>query len=347
MIIPPTNLLLWQICYFLTCLIITIWATFPLGILVGQWFPRRKGTVMGIATFAFPITNAVMSIFAKLVYKDGAPNVFQAFLPFYIVCVIGIVIGAIFVKDYPEQCGCYRDNDKSITQEVANAMLRQEIENKKTTVWKIGHTLSSQDFWFITIPMGMLLLSSVGMMTQTSAILGEYGIASGSSQFSTMMLVICIAACFGSWLLGVLDTKFGTKTAILIAVIVMIVSGIFGAIRSISCLIVALICLAVFMGAASNFTVSAAAQYWRREDFSSVYACVNPIANILQAFGPMAITMLVSTQGSNITFAVVGVLGVISLILICRFQPKRIKKMDDQYRAEAGKPLDDVLANRK
>ena len=348
MLIPPSSLGLWRVAYFLTCLIITIRATFPLGILVGQWFPRRKGTVMGIATFAFPITNALMSIFAKLVFKSGAPDVFGAFLPFYIVCVIGIIIGAIFVKDYPEQCGCYRDNDKSLTPEVAQAMLAKEIENKKTTVWTVGHTLASGEFWFLTIPMGFLLLSSVGMMTQTAPILGSYGIASGTSQFSMAMLGICVAACFGSWLLGVLDTKFGTKLAIVIAVIVMIVGGVAGAIRgSLPCLVIALFCLAVFMGASSNFTVSAAAQYWRREDFSSVYSCVNPIANILQALGPMVIAMLVSTQGANTAFAVVGVFGVISLILILLFRPERVKALDDRYRQAAGKPLDDVLVGRK
>ena len=101
------------------------------------------------------------------------------------------------------------------------------------------------------------------------------------------------------------------------------------------------------MGASSNFTVSAAAQYWRREDFSSVYSCVNPIANILQALGPMVIAMLVSTQGANTAFAVVGVFGVISLILILLFRPERVKALDDRYRQAAGKPLDDVLVGRK
>lgn len=348
MMIPPSSLVLWQICYFLTCLFITIWATFPLGILVGQWFPRRKGTVMGIATFAFPITNALMSVFAKLVFKNGAPDVFHAFLPFYIVCIIGIVIGAIFVKDYPEQCGCYRDNDKNLTPEVAKAMMAQEIENKKTTVWTPGHTLASQDFWFLSIPMGFLLLGSVGMMTQTAPILAGYGIQSGSKEFGMVMMGICVVACIGSWLLGVLDTKFGTKKAIVISVIIMVIGGIFGAVKgSFPCLVIALICLAAFMGASSTFTVSGAAQYWRREDFSSVYSCVNPVANILQAFGPMVIAMLVATRGSAFAFGVIGVLGVISLVLILVFKPVRIKALDDKYRAKAGKALDEVLAGRK
>ena len=41
----------------------------------------------------------------------------KAFLPFFIVSIVGWLIGVIFVKDYPEQVGAFRDNDKSMTPE--------------------------------------------------------------------------------------------------------------------------------------------------------------------------------------------------------------------------------------
>lgn len=302
---------------------------------------------MGIATFAFPIANACGSFFAKSVFATGSPRVFAGFLPYFIVCVIGIVLGAIFITDYPEQCGAYRDNDKSFTPEIAQKMLAQEIENKKTTVWTIRHTLATRDFWFVTIPMGLLLMASVGMMTQTAAVLASNGIIPGTGNFTAVMMGVAAIACVGSWLLGVLDTKFGTKRAILISVIIMILSGIFGAVKSIPCLLIALACLGVFMGAASNFTVSSAAQYWRREDFSSVYANINPIANILGAFGPMLIAWVIAAANPRIAYIIVGACGVISLILILLFKPSHVKEVDDAYRQEAGKPLDEVLAGRK
>ena len=346
MAIPPKNLVVWQIFYFLTCTIVTVWATFPLGILVGQWFPRRKGTVMGIATFAFPIANACGSFFAKAALGE-TPRIFGAFLPYFIAVVIGMILGAIFVTDYPEQCGAYRDNDKNMTPEIANKMLEQEIENKKTTVWTPKHTMATRDFWFITIPMGLLLMTSVGMMTQTAAILVQYGIIPGTGQFTGTMMGISGIACLGSWVLGVLDTKFGTKLAILISVIIMTLGGVFGSINNLACLMVALACLGLFMGAASNFTVSSAAQYWRREDFSSVYANINPIANIFGSLGPMVIAWVVAITNARIAYMVVGICGVISIVLILLFKPSHVKEVDDKYREAAGKPLDDALAGRK
>ncbi len=343
MLIPPSQPGLWQGCYFLVTLFSIIYCTFSLGILVGQWFPRRKGTIMGIATIAFPVGNGLIGAFAGAVFAKGHPDVFGAFLPFLIISLVGLLIGIIFVKDYPEQCGAYRDNDKSITPEEAKAMMEQEIEAKKTTVWTLRHTFTNRDFWFITIPMGALLMCSVGMMTQTKSILGNYP----ELPFAGVMGGVMIISIFGSWLLGVLDTKFGTKKAVLISVIIMIVGGVFGTVRSAPALLIAFVCLSVFMGAASNFTVSAAAQYWRREDFSSVFAKVNPIANILQAAGPMMIAILLSTIGYHIAFTVTAVIGVISLILIFMFSGKHVKEIDDKYRMAAGKPLDDVLVGRR
>ena len=84
MLIQPGMLTLWQVAYFLESFIVTIWCTFTIGILVGQWFPRRKGTVMGIVTFAFPIGNALISAFAGSVFSKmatlGRPDVAGGFL---------------------------------------------------------------------------------------------------------------------------------------------------------------------------------------------------------------------------------------------------------------------------
>lgn len=364
---------LWLAFYFLVNVFAIMYGMFGIGIIIGQWFPTRKGVFMGIATFAFPLANGIMGQVPNWVNLNGAydaaygagaaagnfdsvthqpiPNflagfdalsVFKAFLPFLLVGVIGWIIGLVFIKDYPEQVGCFRDNDKSFTKEKADAMLAVEIENRKTTVWKVGNTFKCGSFWLITIPMGTLLGCSVGMMTQTNTIIGE-GIA--GLEFGAIMGMVMIFALIGSFVLGLIDGKFGTKTAIVVSVIVMLIAGILGGIGGVA-LLPAIILLAIFMGAASNFTVSGAAQYWRREDFSSVFGVVNPIANIIQALGPMMVAFTIA-KSVNTPFWVVAVIAVISLILVLCFKPAKVKATDDKYRAKAGKPLDDVLVGRK
>lgn len=347
-LIPPAAQGLWLVCYGLETFFVVLYSTFTIGVLVGQWFPRRKGTVMGIATFAFPVANGLVGLFAGAVFHGPVPNVFGAFLPFLIISAVGLLIGALFVTDYPEQSGAYRDNDKSITPEVAKAMMEAEIKAKANSVWTVGHTLKTRDFWFITIPMGFLLFCAVGLMTQSMSILGNFAAELAPvGGFGIVMLGVAVVACFGSWLLGVLDTKFGTRTAIAISVAVMIIGGFVGAIHSLGCLLIGMFCVAIFMGASSNFTVSSAAQYWRREDFPSVFACVNPIANAIQAVGPMVIAILATTQGYQAAFIAVGVLGVLGMVCILLFSSKHVKLVDDTYRKAAGLPLDDLLLSRK
>lgn len=346
MLIPPTQTGIWQICYGIVCFTSSMWSMFSVGILVGQWFPRRKGTIMGITTLAFPIANGLIGAFAGMVFKKGAPDVFGAFIPFWIVCLIGLVIGIIFIKDYPEQCGCYRDNDKSMTPEMAKQIMDAEIEAKKTSVWKLNHTLTNRDFWFITLPMAAILMCAIGVMTQTASILATFDIEKFGG-YAGVMAMVMIFGLIGSYALGLLDTKLGTKKAIIIAVVLMILSGIIGMIPSGASMVVSMMLLALFMGASSNFVVSAAAQYWRREDFSTVFASMNPIANILQAVGPMIVAILFMIMGYQAVFGFILISGIISLILILLFSSKHVKEKDDKYRAAAGKELDDALVGRK
>ena len=371
MLIAPGGL--WLVAYFLVNVFAIMYGMFGIGIIIGQWFPTRKGVFMGIATFAFPLANGVMGQVPNWVNLGGAfeaaygagaaagnfdavthqpipdlavgfqnLHVFKAFLPFLLIGLVGWIIGLVFTKDYPEQVGCFRDNDKSFTKEKADAMLAVEIENRKTTVWKVGNTFKCGSFWLITIPMGTLLGCSVGAMTQTSQIFAANGLA---DKFEMLMGMVMIFALIGSYVLGLIVGKFGTKTAISVSVIVMLIAGILGAIGG-GAMIPAIVMLAIFMGAASNFTVSGAAQYWRREDFSSVFGVVNPIANIIQALGPMMVAFTIA-KSVNTPFWVVSVIAVISLILILCFKPANVKACDDKYRAKAGKPLDDALVGRK
>lgn len=332
------NEVLWLLLFALGIFFSNIGCTLVMGILIGQWFPRRKGTAMGIATLAFPITTGtLLSIFAANYFTKGP---LMAYLPFLLVAIAGIIIGLVFVKDYPEQCGCYRDNDENMTFEMAQAMMKQEIEAKKTSVWTLKNTLKCRDFWFGTITLGILLATSVGAMAQLTNILNVY--PEFYAKYGTIaMVLVTIIACLGSYLLGLVDTRFGTKTSIIISCIFAIVSGVLGLIPNQYSLVIGLLLLCVFMGSASNFVVSFSAQYWRREDFPSVYAVANPVSNIIQAFGPMMVAMIGFRIGFHQAFGVIGVLGVAALILICLFSPAHIRETDRKYRQAAGLSADD------
>ena len=337
----------WDICYALINVLSVLYATFALGILVGQWFPTRKGVVMGIATLAFPIANGLLGPFASAVFAKGFPDIKGAFFPFFIVSVVGWIIGLIFIKDYPEECGAYRDNDRSMTPEVAKAIMEQEIENKKTSVWTYLHTLKCKEFWFGTINVALLLSCSIGLMSQSQAIITHYP----ELNYTTVMMLVMIFGMIGSFVLGLLDQKLGTKKAMIISACLMIIGGVLGLIDNAKALMLAMIFVAMFMGASSNFGVSHAAQYWRREDFSRIFTLSSPIGSMISSASPALIAALLfgatGYKGHAGAFTFVLISGVVALVVMLLHKPSHIKAMDDKYRAAAGKPLDDALVGRK
>jgi len=361
MSMPPSPV--WYAAYAIINVVAVLYSTLALGLIVGQWFPTRKGTVMGIATLAFPIANGLLGTFAGSVFGSigmaeamgQAPVIFglggaigKAFLPFFIVSVVGWLIGLIFIKDYPEQVGAYRDNDKSLTPEIANAMMMAEVENKKTSVWNYINTIKCKEFWFGTITCGFLLSCAIGLMSQTMTIVN---VGIGEDKYSAVMATVMIFGCIGSFVIGLLDTKLGTKKAMIISCILMIIAGALGLVGSGTVLWIALIFVALFMGAASNFGVSLAAQYWRREDFGRVFALSSPIGSAISSASPALIAALLfgatGYKGHSGAFALVLVCGIIALVLMLLFKPASIKARDDKYRAKAGKPIDDALVGRK
>lgn len=354
----------WYVAYFLINVFSTIYVLFSLSILAGQWFPRRKGTIMGLATISFPFASGTIGFFAEGVFgKIGASAAMNAgepavgdilgaiaggFMPYLIPCIIGYVLFLIFIKDYPEQCGAYRDNDKSFTPEMAQAMMMQEIEDRKTTVWTTGHSLKNRDFWCASVTCGLLLCGAVGTMTQSNAIIGAFP----ELDYTIVMMMVAIGGAVGSWLLGVIDTAIGTKKSMIIATILMVLSGVFGLVAVKTGIgvftIIALLLVAVFMGASSNYTVSVAAQYWRREDFPSVFACLNPISNVFNAAAPVIIVALISSSlYISGVFGFLLITGVIGTVLMLIFSAGHVKSVDDKYREAAGKELNDELVGRK
>ena len=337
----------WDVSYAIINVVSVLYATFALGILVGQWFPTKKGIVMGIATLAFPIANGLLGPFASAVFAKGFPDIKGAFLPFFIVSVIGWIIGIVFIKDYPEECGAFRDNDRNMTPEVAKAIMEQEIENKRTSVWTYLHTLKCKEFWFGTICVALLLSCSIGLMSQSNAIITAYP----ELNYTTVMALVMIFGCIGSFVLGILDQKLGTRKAMIISTCLMIIGGILGLINNATALMIAMIFVAMFMGASSNFGVSHAAQYWRREDFSRIFTLSSPIGSAISSASPALIAALLfgatGYKGHSGAFTFVLIAGIVALVVMLLHKPSHIKEMDDKYRAAAGKPLDDELVGRK
>ena len=355
---------LWAVIYVLVQIVAPIWANTMTTIMIGNWFPRKKGTVMGIVTIAYPVTSAVLLGVFQATHGAalgmGATLVqanIKAWLPFFIAAAVGIIICGIFVTTYPEECGCYRDNDKSFTKEMADAMLAKELEDRKRSVWKRSKIWACGQWYLSCIPTGLIVLSSVAFMVQIIPALAQFapqlsifvvpGFFFMSNPISAVLFLMGIFAIIGSYILGLIDTKWGVKKAVIITSISIIIMGILGLFANAWTIFIATMLLGVYMGAGSNFGFSMLVRYWRREDFPSVYTGQPPISTVLGAAMPYIFALFASTPwGYHAVFAFMIVIGVICTVLECAFSPKKLAEYDNKLRVEAGLEADNELLDR-
>ena len=389
-VVPPTQPVLWQILFVLVLITTQLWGCFFVTLLIGNWFPRRKGTVMGIVTMSFPIVTGIcLGLFYSTYYGKVGFDVLGPFLgikqqmgqaaaiqmaltpelmarivpanivsfsPYWIISVVGLIICGLFLKDFPEQCGAYRDNDRSFTPEMAQQMLIAEQEARAKSVWKRSKIWGCKDWWLQAIPNSLLLSCAMAFMVQIINVLDEH--ASELSMFAVenfalmsdgktgVLFILAIFACFGSWLLGVLDTRFGVRTAVLITSVLMLLAGILGLINNIWCTVAATWMLGLFMGASSNFGLSSIVRYWRHEDFPSVYSGAPPIGTVIGAAFPFIVAAIGTNMGYKYAFGFVAIMAVICIVCNRLFNPRGIIAYDNKLRTEAGLPLDDELEQR-
>jgi len=361
---PEKSTVLWCIVFGIGLLTFPLWANTMTTILIGNWFPRKKGTVMGIVTLSYPLASAIcLSLFtgghAAVLASSGSlikANL-VSWAPFFIACVIGLIICAIFIKTYPEDCGCFRDNDKSFTKEKADAMLAVELENRKKSVWKRSKIWGCKQWYLCSIPTSLLITCSVAFMVQIVPALISFesqlcifaipGFTLMKYGFTSVLFMMGIFAMVGSYILGLIDTKYGTKTAIFVTSIIMTACGVLGAIPNVWTLFIATLLLGIFMGAGSNFGFSALVRYWRPEDFPSVYTGAPPIATVINAIFPYIFAAIGASKfGYNGTFAFVAICGIVAVVLNRLFDPKKLADYDNKLRVEAGLEANDVLYSR-
>ena len=308
-----------------------IWLMTANGVLVGNWFPRSKGAVMGIATFGFPLGSGIGMVVMMQLFPQGW---FMSFLPFLIIMAIAIVINGIFLADYPEEKGCFRDNDKTMTPEEANKLMEMEHQAMLDSPWTMKEILTTRDFWFNLLPSSFLLFSSVGMMTQVNTIMMAANAEFAGKYMSVVLTGVSIAACFGSWIIGILDNKLSTKTAMIISEILMIIAGVFMMTTNIVLVLIGIACMAFFMGAGSNFNVSVCAEYWGRSHFGNVFALLSPIVNLIAGFGPMVLALIFQDTGSYfIAFGVVVVMGIAGVIMLLLVKKERVEAKTERLLA--------------
>ena len=249
------------------------------GTLVANWFPKKKGIVMGYTTMGHNFASAFyVAIMTGLIATMGSMNK-ASWLPGVAAIILGIV-GFIFMRNTPQERGINPDN-------VSDEVYASEYDTAEDdSDWTTIKLLKTKETWFAAIFTGLFQICSVGVMQQlVTRNIRDFGMTQGAAL--TLMTIVALIGVFGSWIIGVIDQKIGTKKTMQFfgiwyaaaLVINVLAKGQVGPLFYLSILMIGM-----GIGGSANFTTSLPSSIFGRQGFDKVNSVVFPIQGFVTAW---------------------------------------------------------------
>ena len=267
------------------------------GTLVANWFPKKKGIVMGYTTMGHNLASAFyVAILSGLVALAGSIN--TASIPIGICAVVLGIVGIMFIRNTPQERGMNPDN-------VSDEVYRTEYHTADDdSGWTTKKLLSTKETWLAAIYTGLFQICSVGVMSQlVTRNIRDFGMSQKGAL--TLMTVVALVGVFGSWLIGVIDTKIGTKRTMQMfgvwyaaALVINVLAR--GHVGPLFYLSIAMIGMGI--GGSANFTTSLPTSIFGRQGFDKVNSVVFPIQGFVTAWC-FVINGIVTNKIGNLSVA--------------------------------------------
>ncbi len=288
------------------------------GTLVASWFPKKKGAVMGYTTMGHNFASAFyVQLLSILIGPSVLKTIGGAVIPIGIAAIVLGVLGMILIRNTPQERGLNPDN-------VSDKVYQEEYDTNSgdDSGWTVGKLLATKELWLAAVTTGFFQICSVGVMTQL--VLRNVEIGFEQQTVLNIMTVLALGGVVGSWLVGVIDEKIGTKKTMIgfgvwycIALLLNFATGM-----TITPLVyVSLFMIAMGIGGSANFTTSLPTSIFGRQGFDKVNAVIFPIQGAITAlcFAVNGIVQLITggqIRMAYIVFAGVALVNVVLVLLI-------------------------------
>lgn len=279
------------------------------GALVAKWFPKKKGLVMGYTTAGLNIASATWVL---LMTKLSGVMTFEkaVIIPCIAVVILGL-IGLFFIKDTQQEAGQNPDN-------VSAEVYAKEYDTKNEAEddrWTTGQLLRMKEVWTVGLATGILQLCSTGVMSQLVSRNIELGMDANKAVL--MMTVIAFVGIFGSWFIGVLDDKFGTKRTMMVFCLWYALAVFANVLGTTWSMYLAVIMIGFSIGGSANFMSSFPASVFGRQGFEKMNSVVFPIQAIMTCVAFLINGIALKATGSlRGAFIVVACFALIDIFVV-------------------------------
>lgn len=299
--------------------------------LTSNWFPRKKGMVMGWTTIGNNFaTVACVPLLSVLIAAGGtklATTVFGA------LCIAVAIFGLIFLKETPEECGLYPDNitPEQEKQYGIEPVAKMAAAGQKAGRFTVGQILRMKEFWIISLTMAFGMAGGMAAVAFSTVRMQEFGLSSAASV--TINSILALLACVGSYVWGWIDQKFGTQKAMIAFYIVEVIAvamNVCAALFLNHNLVLLFISQFLFfwcLGGAANWPVSLSATLFDRDDFMKVQTPYTVIftAGRCTGFSLLALGMSMTHGLLDGAYIISGVCNLIALLILLALNVPKFK----------------------
>ena len=296
------------------------YAQITVGARIGNWYPKRKGEILGIVTAIIVVSSLVwLPLFSNASEKFGID---RAMIFVGAIVIILAIIFIFTIHDRPQEVGLHPENKEEL----------EEVEKKESkTNWTYLDLLKRPRFVLFSIGWG---LSMPGMMGLSVAII-PIMISKGLSTEQTV-LIAAFAGAFqllGSVISGFMDTRIGLRFVITLF-IGMEIAGLalfsFAPHGQTVLMIIGYYVVMFMMGGPNNLQPSSYLTMagGGGSTYMLFYSLATAIASIIRATASSILAFSTSNFNGSYTFAMLVFLGgsILSIILlnVCGF--KKLEK---------------------
>lgn len=272
-----------------------------------NWWGKNRGKALGLVTIGAPVASATF-----VAITTAGQNVGMKFADLYyvfaiVIAVIGVLM-AIFYKDNPEKHGLYPDGD--LTPPPASAREEQSSMSVK-------EVLKRGDSWLVIISFGILYFGITCITAYFVTVMLTKGVPA-----STYLPALSIGAIIGipvSFLLGVIDDKWGTPVASIVMGLFYIVGFLGMALTngsSVGTIIMATVGYAAITGGCPNLNPSINTYVFGRKNYLAASRIIMALQGVIAAFANSYMGAFLNAGKVSAAYYVLCIAVVVAMILL-------------------------------
>ncbi len=315
------NLVMYTICMSFVVGSIMSAAFIAGGALVTQWFPKKKGVVMGYATMGTNLASAVyVPVLSLLVAHFGIST---GVIPIAIFAVALGVLGLLFIRNHPQSRGLNPDN---VSDQVYQTEYYTQADGDDDGGWTVGKLLKTKETWLVAISTGMFQICTVAVVSQL--VIRNMQLGFSNAQALSIVTVVACIGVVGSWLVGLLDDRIGTKKCMMLFGVWYFLALLANATEITPLVYVSIFMIGMSIGGSANFTTSLTTSVFGRQGFSKVNSVVFPIQGAVSSLAFLVNGIVSNVTGGNLryTYIILAVISLLTCVVVNFVQDHRFNK---------------------